>query len=350
MPEPEFKSPYEFRHHLERIATTYVAQTAEQKVQKEFDRIFEFGSFAPHIEKSPECLSIFGPSRWGKTRLIQNWLMRHPAYTEGDDDIIPALYVRLDGTVTTKGLMRLILEALGLDPDIIGYGKKDEGRLLWDVVKQLRRQKVQIVFLDEVQHLIERTKTTRSLIFAVANQLKTLVEKSKIPFVFVGIERGKDIAKFDEQIAGRNPRTLNLHRLIWDNPNHQEEYLVFLRALQDAAGFPKDSLLYMPETALCIFAACDGLKGKTADFILQCAMDAYLAGMDHISRQVMKNLADLIEGLGPERNPFSDAAALQDVLKNGVQPEGDKSDPLAHTGQRRGARKPTTGEMLGRRA
>jgi len=133
--------------------------------------------------KNPKGLLIYGDAGVGKSTIAEKFIEEYPPYEEETGFEIkrktPVLYVRIPSPVTTKGVIVEIFNALGqIPPD------KTEQKMTPDLVAALIACGVKMLILDETQHLLDKAAATR--LTSIRNWMKTLIDKTQIPIVFIG--------------------------------------------------------------------------------------------------------------------------------------------------------------------
>jgi len=148
--------------------------------------------------EEPECLFLTGPTRSGKTTIIKTFLKRYPYVYNKEGTEVPILYCRLPRPATIGGIVTAFLDALG-DPlyNISSVSNKKTNRLK----ELLLACGVKFIIVDEVQHIID--SNSMKLIFDSSDWFKDVMEKTKIPMMFVGLEYSKRMLIDNEQLGAR---------------------------------------------------------------------------------------------------------------------------------------------------
>jgi hypothetical protein len=173
----------------------YLNYPRHKQMQLAIDRIRQHGIKVRGTGRPMRGLLVTGPTGSGKTTGIVEYvahLIREGAYAEGR---MPVLYLRLRKKVTVMKLLRAILREFG-DRHAL---RRDEDELIEQVRNCIERGGVEVIVIDECQHL--RNKSTDSL--EVTDQLKTFLDDGIAPVVFVGVKEAQEMFDENLQLAGR---------------------------------------------------------------------------------------------------------------------------------------------------
>jgi len=139
-------SNLEKKIYLEELIITYPKfNEALQKVGECFE--------STGTSKRPLCMRISGPSGSGKSTVMETFMKRHPIIETPNGIEKPVLYSRIPCPAYIGGLASKLLHDLG-DPF---YAKPMKITLSTQRLYHLLKEcNVKIIFLDEVQHLVDR--------------------------------------------------------------------------------------------------------------------------------------------------------------------------------------------------
>lgn len=236
----------------------YLNYPRHKQMQLAIDRIRLHGIKVRGTGQPMRGLLVTGPTGSGKTTGIEEYvahLIRNGAYADGR---MPLLYLRLRKKVTVLKLLRAILAKFG-----DRYARKrDEDELIEQVRNCIERAGVEVIVIDEVQHL--RNKSTDNL--EVTDQLKTFLDDRICPVVFVGVEEARDMFAENLQLAGRCGDPVELTPL---NPASDADVALLTRFLQlldeqmVARNLTKQSSsLNSPYVVTCLHLASGGVIGQ----------------------------------------------------------------------------------------
>lgn len=146
----------------------------------------------------PTCMRVCGASGTGKSNLYELYSKKYPVINDITGTIKPVLYSRIPCPAYIGGLPPQLLYDLG-DPF---YSKTRTTTLqtkrLYNLLKEC---KVEIIFLDEVQHLVDRN--SHKLLRDSSDWFKDLIDETGIPIIFLGIPDSDKIFIENEQLSNR---------------------------------------------------------------------------------------------------------------------------------------------------
>ena len=234
------------------VDRTLVSHAAFQAAVREIETCFEFA-----LEVSePICVALIGPSRTGKSRVLDACERQHPKLRCSDGMSVPILRVTAPSKPTVKGLAELLLEGLGAVDATRGTEIERTRR-----VKSLMcNTQTRMLMIDEFQHFFD--KGTRLIMHHVADWLKILVDETRCALVVAGLPSCQTVIDSNEQLAGRFHAPIEMPRLSWENLEQREEFIGILSAFHKVLS----QHLQMPEfqreaMAFRFYCATGGLIG-----------------------------------------------------------------------------------------
>src|SRR6266566_5591031 len=240
------------------------------------ERIDYCARFGGAIEsKNPPCLAILGNTGAGKTTLLDVWLEKAPLRTTitSQETIIPYLYVMVLSSPKKKGAVAAFLRALH-DPN---PSRGTEWNMIMRVHNLIKRCRVQVIFVDEFQHLRDKDAgRSGRVVHAIADFLKDIVNQTHVPMILVGkLGEAEEILEANSQLARRVGTPLVLEPFEWDRgkPDTIKEFRTLMRDIDLA--LPLDpSHLHNEEMAFRFFYASDGYLGWIMEIIREAAIRA----------------------------------------------------------------------------
>src|SRR5271167_5015310 len=91
------------------VDNTLVSHAPFQAAVREIETCFEFAREA----SEPICVALIGPSRTGKSRVLDVCERQHPKVRREDGMYVPILRVTTPSKPTVKGLAEVLLEEMG---------------------------------------------------------------------------------------------------------------------------------------------------------------------------------------------------------------------------------------------
>ncbi|AVG16056.1 hypothetical protein CFN79_09425 [Chromobacterium vaccinii] len=146
----------------------------------------------------PRHLMILGPSGAGKSSVLEEYARYFPPAEETEFRRIPVLRVEIKSSPTVRSVAEDILKAMGVPMAYRGTVNEKTDR----VISSLQKLRVELLMLDEVQHLLGATKRS----FGSNNEtewLKTLLNLIEIPAVLTGLPYGQALLHTNEQLRRR---------------------------------------------------------------------------------------------------------------------------------------------------
>jgi hypothetical protein len=143
------------------------------------------------------------------------------------------------------------------------------------VHRLIKRCKVQIIFVDEFQHL--RDKDTQKVVHAIADFLKDVINQSHVPMILAGkLGEAESILMANSQLDRRVGTSLVLEPFEWDRSRPEKTIKEFRTLMRDIdRALPLDlSDLQNEEMAFRFFYASDGYLGWIMEIIREAAIRA----------------------------------------------------------------------------
>jgi Bacterial TniB protein len=145
----------------------------------------------------PESIFILGDTGVGKSTLLTRYCRQHPRVEHATFTEVPILYAEVPSRCTIKMLAGHLLKALGSP----FWNRGDEVERTHQLVTLIQGCKVQLVILDEVNHLVDRGREKSH--YEVSDWIKQLITATNKPFVLSGIPRARKLLSTNEQLADR---------------------------------------------------------------------------------------------------------------------------------------------------
>lgn len=296
------------------------------------------------VAGEPHCMALEGPTGAGKTTLIVDYAKQFPRYKTPGGVRIPVFYLEVPSPVTVKGLAEKMLEALG-DP---AAHKGTQTTMDLRLVTFIKECKVELVILDDFQHLIDSEK--QKILAKVSNWLKVLIKEAGVPFLVVGIEGGVEIIlKANLQISRLFAVREKLEKFEWiiSEPQTIQNFADFIQATEEVVGLrlpwrsdTDADLLYR------LHYATDGVVANIMHLVRGANRRARKQGADRLEMTFLASVFDkrLKSHLNKSINPFKDQLDKSFVppLK---QPQ-DQPKAAGKKGRQRKTKAPSASEML----
>lgn len=147
---------------------------------------------------APRHIMVLGPSGAGKSSVMEEYVRHFPAVEEPEQKRIPVLRVEVKSSPTVRSVAEDILKAMGVPMAYRGTVNEKTDR----VISSVRKFQVELLMLDEVQHLLGATKRS----FGSNDEtewLKTLLNQINIPVVLSGLPYAEAMLGINEQLRRR---------------------------------------------------------------------------------------------------------------------------------------------------
>lgn len=295
---------------LDIIRKLYVERNMVSEILTKINHVRERAK----VIDEPKSLVLTGDTGMGKTTLLKAYLEEHPMSFVDNCMVRPVVYTSLPVKTNINGAATELLRAMEVSEATKGTFK-DRTHL---ITTQLNLQKVEVVLVDETQHVVEASGD-RTL-YKVGDFFKDISKKTKVPFVLTGMPNTR-------QILTENPQLRRLCRCVTVGPfscDTKEDALVFRRFLKNVDAqlpFVEWSRFGDPDPAGLIFLATEGKICHVMALIREAAILAIEDGSASISNDHLMQAFDseLDSVVLAKNNPF-DPVHIQAALK-GVAPK-----------------------------
>jgi hypothetical protein len=174
----------------------------------------------------PQVFVLLGESRAGKTRVLETIEAEHQASRSPDARIMPIVRIRVPKGASTKGVLSLILDAMG---DQFSSSGTETAKLI-RLLRFVERLQVKVIVIDEFQHLVRFSKRSE---FDTADALKVLADLASVNLVVSGLTYAKALIDANPQLAGRSRQPVILNRFNWNLPSDRAEFIAIVAAFAE---------------------------------------------------------------------------------------------------------------------
>lgn len=196
---------------------------------------------------------ILGESGTGKSSLCKWIKHKYPRFSLPDREVLPVLYVAVPAAATIVSMVEAILKRLGDPSPTTGTASSKTARL----VLLCRACRVELILLDEAQHIHDRGQTTTH--YMVGDWLKSLIDQIAIPTVFLGLPSLQLLLQVNEQLRRRFSRRVCLALGKSDSESIHNECLQLFISLGACLPLPLSSGAYgWDELGMRLYYASDG--------------------------------------------------------------------------------------------
>jgi len=209
------------------------------------------------VRRHGEILLITGQPGTGKTHLDQQLLKDAEALCVGSQRQRPTLWVKLDATADIRDICRQIAMEIGNVQTIRRIVEKSAKDISLEVMNDIVKLGVVVVFFDEAHNLIMATGTPQAK--ALAKWLKNLTNAG-VSLVFSGIpEVARTLSQYPElESRFYRPKPIETSGITAGTPQQSRDALKFLDDIRAAYDVPSEIPFSDPRMALPIIGATKG--------------------------------------------------------------------------------------------
>ena len=262
----------------------------------------------------PRHLMLLGPSGAGKSSVLEEYLRHFPSIDEVEQRRIPVLRVEIKSSPTVRSVAEDILKAMGVAMAYRGTVNEKTDR----VVSSLAKFRVELLFLDEVQHLLGANRRS----FGSNNEtewLKTLLNLIDIPVVLSGLPYADALLTSNEQLRRRLDGAHHIKPFSIEEDDLAADFAGVVNWFDQEIHHGQPIGLHQGDMLHRLFYATNGLIGYLSKLLIG-AMEIRL---QHGHRQVEPWMLEQsfsenlwAEGIGP-LNPFNKRFNWRPLSKHG---------------------------------
>ncbi|MGA9796681.1 MAG: TniB family NTP-binding protein [Rhizomicrobium sp.] len=240
---------------------------------------------------------LAGESRVGKTYVASRYAKEHPSFMAEGGMIFPV--IRVDVPMEgRRGLLEAMAEALQVKYSL----RINNPSLLGMVLKALRDHKVELLFFDEVQTVLN--DDNRQMVSYMRHLLRKIANLGSLNIVCIGLEETYDFMNADPQLSGRGLTYTIVQPYSWANGEEQKVFRLLCDEFDRLLPFDARSGLGSPWTAHRLFYVTDGNIGRLKNFLFSAGCVAINEGTAAIEIGHFVTAYDRIKPRGIEFNPF----------------------------------------------
>jgi Bacterial TniB protein len=260
-----------------------------------------------------EHILVMGESGAGKSTLCTFIERQYPRYSLPDRNVVPALIESVPPIASIASVAETLLRKLGDPSPLTGNISGKTHR----VITLCKACKVEVVLLDEVNHISDRGKYITH--YMVGDWLKSLIDHLGVPTVFIGLPKVENLLQVNEQLRRRFSRRMTLAFGQGDVEQRQVECFQLFQTLSNVLPIP---IVFSPytwqELGGRLYYATDGLV-SSFKLLLKIALEIALEeGETQISPELLERafIERWSPGIGP-LNPFNPAFVFRRLDRPG---------------------------------
>ena len=175
---------------------------------------------ASRLFPNPKIGLLIGSSRVGKTKICEKFKMERPDIHFETRSTRRVVNITIHGAANSAYILSKIYQALmGKQLKMKGRGKPD----IDSIVGLLALNETEIIIIDEIQHTLTKVANPTGRVGEIVNDLKVLLDKSKVPILMCGLPVSKNIYSMinsadetSQQLRFRSNRHHTIQRLSID--------------------------------------------------------------------------------------------------------------------------------------
>lgn len=258
-----------------------------EQIQVALEALLEMGNLTPQRGTPARCLLLTGMPGVGKSTLLDRYRYRNLPYELDNRTIVPVLVVGLHRACTPKMLAEQMLRAMGVPEGLCSKGT--EATLTDRVRHHLVEQRVQVVVLDEFQHLLDHR--SKAGVSRVADYIKTLLNLGVASFVLSGVPDAEAIYTENLQLMRRSLGHFVIEPMDQQNGQDMADYRAIMAHLQALLPVPVTVDLTHKKMRHRMLDFSDGTIGRTVDFIHALGTRAISRNLDRIDYALISRTA-----------------------------------------------------------
>lgn len=308
---------------LKAMRSTYYTFPETDEIMLGLESLLDLGTVVTKRNTPARALTLVGDSGSGKTSLLRQWQYKNrPLDVQVGDLLVKfhkILYVEVPVRCTLKGLSEALLLAMG-EPE--GLAMKGTDRALAQrAAKRLESLGVQVVILDEFQHLV--SKQNRRINYNVVDYVKGQLNHGHTSFVLAGTKDAARIFEDNDQLEHRSAGHYVFEPVDENDEAAFRNFKGMLARFAKKSPVPFKAKMLNGAFALRVCRMAKGHRGRAIDFMFALVTRAIMKHCAEITPELAVEVADLKRSLSdPDwRNPF-----LQLVVEAKATPEKDTSE------------------------
>lgn len=217
----------------------------------------------------PSIDTVLGPSRVGKTMLIQALARLYPEQTVDGVRQVPVLVVPVPTPATPKQLPRSVLTALGAP---LPSSVASTALMFERMARQLKLAGTRVILFEEASHIVD--VGTKLPPRAAGDWFKQLMDQLNVSIVLFGVPRLEKLLESNEQLRYRAGAVIRFNPYAWADAEEQRHFVSCIRTY--AAIFAQSGcrFTFAPEALVHnTYLLSGGLIGVVSKFVSRLAAD-----------------------------------------------------------------------------
>ncbi len=252
------------------------------------------------LEGQPASLDIvLGPSRVGKSMLIQALARQYPEQAIDGVRQVPVLVVPVPTPASPKQLPRSVLTELGAP---IPTSVASTALMFERMARQLQLAGTRVILFEEASHIVDVGTKLPSR--AAGDWFKQLMDQLNVSVVLFGIPALEKLLKSNEQLRYRSGAVIRFNPYAWADPTEQRHFVSCVRTYVNIFAQSGWRFTFAPDSLVRnTYLLSGGLVGVVSKFMSRLAFDVRGRECRDISFEDCAFSAAKIETVGDINNP-----------------------------------------------
>ncbi|NMG49312.1 AAA family ATPase [Azoarcus communis] len=213
---------------------------------------------------TPYISMLIGPSRIGKSEILQRLARQYPQSRKDGRLFKPVLLISIPNGTTPKDLPLSVIQALGIP---VPKERSRAGVLFDTMLKNLRLANTMAILFDEASHLVDTGSRVPPR--QASDWFKSLLDEARVSIVMSGVPRLRRLLDSNEQLRGRCKRPLELMPYYWSRNDERKLFAgcaqAFTKIFQDH-GCPIQPLVNTDTLMRHLYAVSVGNVGLLSNY------------------------------------------------------------------------------------
>ncbi|MGN7298274.1 TniB family NTP-binding protein [Ferdinandcohnia sp. SAFN-114] len=284
-------SPVEVKSRREHTKSIIVSHPRYQKIMNRIEELHFYSSGSLQAE----TLFLYGETGVGKSTVLEEYTERFQREIIDGITIVPILYNKVPVGATPKSVASSLLSSLG-DP---AYDKGTEISQTDRLLHFIKVCKVELIIIDEFQHLIDRD--TRTVLRKASEWIKKFSDDANVPIILCGMPESKRIFEHNEQLDRRFLDKEEIYGFQYITKEEQIEFRTFLKAVDEDLPFYNRTYLADKKLSDKMFYATNGNPYYVNKILVEATAFAAKSGSDSIDEN---HLYEAFRRIKNSKRPF----------------------------------------------
>lgn len=288
--------------HIDAVIKFGETVVAHHEFKKGLGKLNNLLSLRMQGFKKSQGVALLGESGLGKTTLLKTFMKNQPHFETTEGSQRPMVLVTVPPKPTGSSLSSAILEGLG---DPLAYSRDNEASKRNRVIHLIKKCGVEVMILDEIQHLSSRWGEVNR--HDAADSFKVIMDATNIMMVLSGLEYGDALFRQNEQFRRRFTTNIRLSRFAWRDEDSRKQFRGFLNALKlQIDQYVSTIDLSSSEVAFRFYLASGGMTSRVVAILEKALSEVLLQNSTEMGLlEFAEAYSDLSAAEPDSNNPFT---------------------------------------------